>query len=38
VDGGQPSAPKARRRVLPLIILVLLIVALIVLAAWGLSR
>ena len=38
VDGGQPSPPKPRRRVLPLIVLVLLIVALIVLAAWGLSR
>jgi PPM family protein phosphatase len=38
VDGEQPSRPEPRRRILPLIVLVLLIVALIVLAAWGLSR
>jgi serine/threonine protein phosphatase PrpC len=42
VDGEQPSEqpsrPEPRRRLLPLIVLVLLIVALIVLAAWGLSR
>jgi len=38
VDGEQPSPRKPRRRVLPLVILVLLIVALLVLAAWGLSR
>ena len=35
---ATPAAPKPRRRILPLILLVLLIVALIVLAAWGLSR
>jgi PPM family protein phosphatase len=38
VDPEQPSRPEPRRRFLPLIVLVLLIVALIVLAAWGLSR
>jgi PPM family protein phosphatase len=38
VDGAQPGRPEPRRRLLPLIVLVLLIVALIVLAAWGLSR
>jgi protein phosphatase len=38
VDAEQPSRPEPRRRLLPLIVLVLLIVALIVLAAWGLSR
>lgn len=38
VDGEQPSRPEPRRRILPLIVLVLLIVALLVLAAWGLSR
>ena len=35
---ATPAAPKPRRRILPLILLVLLIAALIVLAAWGLSR
>ncbi len=39
VDAGPAEPlPKPRRRVLPLIVLVLLIVALVVLAAWGLSR
>ncbi len=38
VEEQEPAQPKPRRRVLPLIVLVLLIAALIVLAAWGLSR
>ena len=38
VDAEQPSRPEPRRRILPLVVLVLLIVALIVLAGWGLSR
>ncbi len=37
-DRRSSVRPKPRRRILPLILLVLLIVALIVLAAWGLSR
>ena len=38
VEAETATPPKSRRRVLPLIVLVLLVVALIVLAAWGLSR
>jgi protein phosphatase len=38
VEAEQPSGPKPRRRVLPLVLLVVLIVALVVLAVWGLSR
>ena len=38
VEEQESAQPKPRRRVLPLIVLVLLIAALIVLAAWGLSR
>jgi PPM family protein phosphatase len=38
VEGEGPANSEPRRRILPLLVLVLLIVALIVLAAWGLSR
>jgi protein phosphatase len=38
VEAQEPSRPKPRRKVFPLVLLVLLIVALVVLAAWGLSR
>jgi serine/threonine protein phosphatase PrpC len=37
-EADAPSRPEHRRRILPLVVLVLLILALIVLAAWGLSR
>ena len=38
VETVSPTKPEPRRRILPLILLVLLITALVVLAAWGLSR
>ena len=38
VEAEAPARSEPRRRILPLVVLVLLIVALIVLAAWGLSR
>jgi hypothetical protein len=39
VDGESAAGrPEPRRRILPLVLLVLLIAALVVLAAWGLSR
>jgi len=38
VETEPPARPRPRRSILPVIVLVLLVTALVVLAAWGLSR